>query len=139
MLTKKQIEKVMNGEGNIRCSGNMCAYHESCDGLYVFKDLVSGIFANFAEGDLLTNPDINFCPLLKDVEIDPFDYGSLILLMDQYGDLGYALMSENDDGEFTWASIGKDRIDVETLQSNGWTRVNIYHRDGTTEELYKKD
>lgn len=31
-----------------------------------------------------------------------------------------------------------DRIKVTTSQSNGWLRINIYHKDGTVEELYDK-
>ena len=34
-------------------------------------------------------------------------------------------------------SVAKDRIDVVTFQSNGWTRRNVYWRDGTTEELFE--
>ena len=44
----------------------------------------------------------------------------------------------NDNGESVVISVFTDKIVVETLQSNGWTRKNIYYTDGVTEELYNK-
>ena len=36
----------------------------------------------------------------------------------------------NDDGEIVWK--------ISTFQKNGWTRINYYYRDGSTEEMYEK-
>lgn len=50
---------------------------------------------------------------------------------------------ENEDKEIVIVSEGEDEDDksmiTQTYQKNGWTRTNIYHEDGTVEELYNKE
>ena len=51
-------------------------------------------------------------------------------------------VGENQDGEiillYPILKAG-DVVRVDTFQDNGWIRVNLYHEDGTVEEMYKKD
>lgn len=70
--------------------------------------------------------------------IDPTDYIHLIEVMDLYHHLDYMLLGHNVEGESTTTSIYEDHIIVDTLQWNGWTRRNVYWRDGDTEELFSK-
>ena len=50
---------------------------------------------------------------------------------------------ENEDGEFVMICQGRTEeglgrsFQVETLQNNGWSRINTYWQDGTKEETYK--
>lgn len=44
---------------------------------------------------------------------------------------------DNENLEEVMVSVAKDRIDVVTFQNNGWTRRNVYWRDGTREELFE--
>jgi len=50
----------------------------------------------------------------------------------------------NEDGEFVMVIQGRREEDlgrsyqIETLQSNGWSRINTYWEDGTKEETYKR-
>ena len=51
--------------------------------------------------------------------------------------------SINENGESVIVSYffdneGKGILHVRTLQSNGWSRTNIYYEDGTIEEIYSK-
>lgn len=54
------------------------------------------------------------------------------------------LTAENDAGELVILSVvGFDNDDnpiwrTETLQENEYVRINIYHPDGTVEEMYEK-
>ena len=48
------------------------------------------------------------------------------------------LCGVDEDGEDVIVSIDDDCACVKTLQGNGWIRTNIYHRDGTVEELYQR-
>ena len=63
--------------------------------------------------------------------------------MDRYQELlkkhGYceALCGVNEEYENVMLSIDKESACVRTLQKNGWIRINIYHKDGTYEELYE--
>lgn len=56
----------------------------------------------------------------------------------------FPLFGENEDGEGQTIEVGADAemgqfFRVTTFQHNGWTRINIYYEDGTTEEIYKKE
>lgn len=42
----------------------------------------------------------------------------------------------NEDGENVIINCVDNCYRVTTLQKNGWCRTNIYHPDGTIEELY---
>lgn len=44
----------------------------------------------------------------------------------------------NEDGENVIINCVDDCYRVTTLQKNGWYRTNIYHPDGTIEELYDR-
>lgn len=72
----------------------------------------------------------------KYVHINPDAYDALIELMDHEKDYPTVLMGENANGESTIIDIESDFIEVETHQSNGWIRRNVYWRDMAVEELY---
>lgn len=67
------------------------------------------------------------------------DHSQLVDLMNHADDYPTMLMGENTDGEFVTTSILSDKVVVETTQSNGWVRINTYHRDGTVEETFRKE
>jgi len=46
------------------------------------------------------------------------------------------LSGMNEDGELVIVSIDHERAVIKTSQHNGWIRTNIYHKDGTSEELF---
>lgn len=52
-------------------------------------------------------------------------------------------IAENEDEELIIITHTNEEDDkyytVETYQNNGWIRKNIFHEDGTTEELYEKE
>lgn len=72
----------------------------------------------------------------KYVDINPDVYAALIELMDHEKDYPDVLIGENVNGEDTLIDIESDFIEVETHQSNGWIRRNVYWRDMAVEELY---
>lgn len=46
--------------------------------------------------------------------------------------------SVNEHGENMIIDISKDFLEISTIQSNGWTRVNIFHKDKTVEEYFER-
>lgn len=48
------------------------------------------------------------------------------------------LVGTNEDGETVIVTIDKENATVQTIQKNGWTRVNVYWKDGTIEESYRR-
>lgn len=48
--------------------------------------------------------------------------------------------SKNEDGEDLIVEISKDYVRVDTIQKNGWIRINYYYLDEeeTVTEMYKK-
>lgn len=68
--------------------------------------------------------------------VDPSDHDSLRRIMDEHGGSDIPFAGDNENMEEVMISVAKDRIDVVTFQSNGWTRRNVYWRDGTREELF---
>lgn len=72
------------------------------------------------------------------IEIDPTTHASLVELMDTYADTEDAISGVNESGEPVTVSILCDRIITKTYQSNNWTRINTYWRDGTREETYTR-
>ena len=72
------------------------------------------------------------------IVFNPKNYSEIITLMDKYGDSKNLFFGENENGESITLDISHDKVMVSTLQKNGWERINIYHRDGTTEETYKR-
>ena len=51
-------------------------------------------------------------------------------------DSEYPFRGKNQDQEDITISVFKDKIVTITYQSNGWTRKNVYYRDGVSEELF---
>lgn len=55
---------------------------------------------------------------------------------------GHSMFYRNTDGELVTIHHIEDedgaRYEVTTSQNNGWERKNIYWKDGTVEELYRK-
>lgn len=51
-------------------------------------------------------------------------------------DLGI-FMSINELEEDIVVDVSKKALKISTIQKNGWIRVNIYYKDGTTEEYYE--
>ena len=72
------------------------------------------------------------------IRIDLSDLKAMREVMDKYHTTETMLVGENTEGETTTTSIFKDKIVVVTYQKNGWSRKNILHRDGSSEELYEK-
>ena len=68
---------------------------------------------------------------------NPNSLEDMIALMDAYGNSETMYPGVNEDGETIHISIFSDMIVVGTCQKNGWYRKNIYHRDGTREELFE--
>lgn len=58
-------------------------------------------------------------------------------LLTEYG-ICEGLIGVNEDGEKVIISIDEESAIVETLQDNDWIRVNIYCKDGTQEEYFKR-
>lgn len=73
------------------------------------------------------------------VVLDPNDWESMISLMDRHYEFDSVILARNTNGEFVSISIYKDKIVSETVQNNNWVRKNVYYRDGTSEELYRKE
>ena len=44
---------------------------------------------------------------------------------------------ENENGERVILSVSEDSYAIRTIQNNGWMRINIYHIDGTIEEIFE--
>ena len=57
-------------------------------------------------------------------------------LLKKYGYIEHKV-GTNDNGETVVVSIDKECACIRTLQNNKWSRINIYHKDGTVEELYE--
>ena len=74
----------------------------------------------------------------RDIKLDTDDRESLVALMDELGsetDTFYSGVNES--GETLHISIFPDKISVLVFQGNGWLRRSVYHRDGTSEEIYE--
>ena len=72
------------------------------------------------------------------LQVDFSDRLQLASLMRTYGHTDHMFFAENENGESMIISVRPDSVKVETLQRNGWTRINIYHSDGTTEEIFRR-
>ena len=75
---------------------------------------------------------------MDQIRIDPSDWEGMLRIMDEHGDSKTMFPGLSEHGEMVLISVFKDRIITNTCQKNGWMRKNIYHRDGTTEELYER-
>ena len=58
-------------------------------------------------------------------------------LVDKYGFID-GLVGTNENDECVMVSIDDDTATLRTIQENGWNRINVYHKDGTEEELYER-
>lgn len=72
------------------------------------------------------------------LDINFADLDDIIRACNEYGDSDMPFCGKNADDENVVISVFPDKIIVETFQSNGWVRENVYHTDGTAEELYNK-
>lgn len=64
------------------------------------------------------------------------DINSVIRITELYGDSESSFFGENQNGESIVVSVFRDRVVVNTEQSNGFVRVNTYWIDGTIEEIF---
>lgn len=74
---------------------------------------------------------------MAQIKFDPNDLDGMRQIMAEYGKDGLLTIGESVSGESVVLSVCSDHITTTTLQRNGWTRVNTYWHDGTTEEAYK--
>ena len=74
------------------------------------------------------------------ITIDPSDYKGMLSLMARANEPDFEMpwSGKNDVGENMLISVNSDNITVQTFQSNGWTRENVYWNDGTVEELFER-
>lgn len=70
------------------------------------------------------------------ISFDSTDLAGMIKIMDEHGGSEYPFRGKNQDQEDITISVFKDKIVTITYQSNGWTRKNVYYRDGVSEELF---
>lgn len=63
------------------------------------------------------------------------DYEEMVA---KYGLIEETKIGKNEDGEYVVVSIDKECACIRTLQKNGWMRINIYHKDGTIEEMFER-
>ena len=49
-----------------------------------------------------------------------------------------ARVGRNSNNQNCIISIDEEAASIRTLQDNRWSRINIYWKDGTEEELYEK-
>ncbi len=68
--------------------------------------------------------------------LDSTDFPGMLKIMDEFGNSETMYGGENTDHEQVLVSVAQDSIAVTTFQLNGWTRKNVYWRDGTIEELF---
>lgn len=51
---------------------------------------------------------------------------------------GLPICGKNEDDENVLIEKGDGCYKLTTAQHNGWTRINLYHRDGSIEEMYER-
>lgn len=71
------------------------------------------------------------------IEFNPCDLGSMLKLMDKYGDSADMMLGEDESGDFITVSICRDLIIVETYQERDWIKRSTYHRDGTVKHTFR--
>lgn len=74
---------------------------------------------------------------MKTVKIDFNDFTAMVKLMDDADKLTTLLVGKNMEGERTFTSIHPHRIEVTTLQKNGWVRKNVLYRHGGKDEFFE--
>ena len=75
---------------------------------------------------------------MKQIHFDPMNQEAMNALMDEHGKSKTMYPGTNEHGESVYISIFEDKIVTMTSQSNGWTRKNIYYRDGSREETFER-
>ena len=75
---------------------------------------------------------------MKQIHFDPTNQEAMNALMDEHGKSKTMYPGTNEHGESVYISIFEDKIVTMTSQSNGWTRKNIYYRDGSREETFER-
>ena len=75
---------------------------------------------------------------MKQIHFDPTNQEAMNALMDEHGKSRTMYPGTNEHGESVYISIFEDKIVTMTSQSNGWTRKNIYYRDGSREETFER-
>lgn len=73
---------------------------------------------------------------IDNITIDFSNLDSICEAMDKYHATKASLLGKNDAGEMVLTSIYEDQIVLMTYQDNHWIRKNVYHRDGTVEEMF---
>ena len=110
-------------------------------GTVVGVDAIGSIMVNWDNGgslsvawgeDIVRKVEQSF----ETISFDPSDLKAMRELMERYAEFESMLSGENEDGEPLTLSIDREKITTVTLQENGWVRVNVYHFDGTREELF---
>lgn len=74
----------------------------------------------------------------KDMQVNFTDYSQITRLMKTYGNSNHMFFGENENGESITISVQPNSVTVETLQHNGWTRINTYYENGTIEEMFRR-
>lgn len=75
---------------------------------------------------------------MKQIHFDPTDQEAMNALMDEHGRSRTMYPGTNEHGESVYISIFDDKIVTMTSQTNGWSRKNIYYRDGSREETFER-
>jgi hypothetical protein len=58
--------------------------------------------------------------------------------LSQYGLTNETLSGIDENGKTVLIDINENEACIRTLQKNKWIRKNVYHKDGTYEELYER-
>ena len=75
----------------------------------------------------------------KQINFDPHDWKGIAELCERHAEFDVPWSGKTDEGEHVMISVNEDNITVDTFQSNGRMRQNIYYpEERTVEELYKK-
>lgn len=75
----------------------------------------------------------------KQINFDPHDWKGIRELCKRHNEFKVPWAGKNEEGEHIMISVNADNITVETFQSNGWTRTNVYYpEDCAIEELYSR-
>ncbi len=74
----------------------------------------------------------------KQVAFDPQNWKEITELIKRHEEFSEPWTGKNEEGETMQISVNKDNITVLTYQHNNWIRENVYHEDGTVEEMYHR-
>lgn len=71
------------------------------------------------------------------ISFDPHDWDGITELCKRHAEFDVPWSGHNEAGDEVLISVNEDNITVETFQSNGWIRENIYRPEYyITEELF---